>query len=130
MPKTIVILVDGAPNPISEQRSNVLRLYGCLRKTPGRLVSCDPGVGTLGTPGLWSGLAQRFSEPWGLATGFGIDAKVKAAYRFLLETCDNGRSSAQERDRICVLRSSGCHSDVGGGLAEISRRWPRSRCAG
>lgn len=103
MPKTIVILFDGTSNSISEQRSNVLRLYGCLCKSPAQLVYYDPGVGTLGAPGLWSRLAQRFSELWGLATGFGIDENVKAAYRFLVETYDNGRDRAQEPDRIVLM---------------------------
>jgi len=32
MARNIVILLDGTSNQISNKRTNVLRLYGCLRK--------------------------------------------------------------------------------------------------
>ncbi len=50
--KNIIILCDGTGNEISENISNVLKFYRCLRKTdkgepPRQMVSSDPGVGTL-----------------------------------------------------------------------------------
>lgn len=52
--RNIVILCDGMGNGISENISNVLKLYRCLRKTaktqPRQLVQYDPGVGTLAQP--------------------------------------------------------------------------------
>mgnify|MGYP002621570170 FL=1 len=103
MPKTIILLLDGTSNTISAQRTNILRLYGCLRKSPAQLVYYDPGVGTMGPQDIWSRRLQEMSEIWGMATGFGIDRNVKAAYRFLVENYDNGQAAGTERDRICIF---------------------------
>lgn len=103
MPKTIILLLDGTSNTISSQRTNILRLYGCLRKSDEQVVYYDPGVGTLGDPGRWSQLAQQASEVWGMATGMGIDDNVKEAYRFLVENYDNGQAKGADRDRICIF---------------------------
>jgi uncharacterized protein (DUF2235 family) len=52
--RNIVICCDGTGNEISENISNVLKLYRCLRKTgktePHQIVFYDPGVGTLARP--------------------------------------------------------------------------------
>ena len=52
--RNIVICCDGTGNEISENISNVLKLYRCLRKTdkttPQQIVFYDPGVGTLARP--------------------------------------------------------------------------------
>lgn len=103
MPKTIILLLDGTSNTISSQRTNILRLYGCLRKSDEQVVYYDPGVGTLGDPGKWSRRAQQVSEVWGMATGMGIDNNVKEAYRFLVDTYDRGKVTDTERDRICIF---------------------------
>ncbi|GAA0027404.1 hypothetical protein BROWWM01_15360 [Bradyrhizobium ottawaense] len=46
-PKNLVVCCDGTGNEISENISDVLKLYRCLRKTdrtqPRRKVLCDPG---------------------------------------------------------------------------------------
>ena len=53
--RNIIICCDGTGNEISENISNVLKLYRCLRKTektqPRQLVYYDPGVGTLDAAG-------------------------------------------------------------------------------
>lgn len=103
MPKTIILLLDGTSNSISHKRTNILRLYGCLRKSDTQVVYYDPGVGTLGNPGRWSRIRQQASEIWGMATGMGIDENVKQAYRFLCETYDDGKATNTERDRICIF---------------------------
>ena len=103
MSKNIVILLDGTSNAIASARTNVLRLYGCLRKSEAQLVYYDPGVGTLGAQGAWSRKAQQASELWGMATGYGIDQNVKEAYRFLVEHYDNGKAKDGERDRIYIF---------------------------
>ncbi|MBB4259062.1 uncharacterized protein (DUF2235 family) [Bradyrhizobium sp. CIR3A] len=50
-PKNLVIFCDGTGNEISDNISNVLKLYRGLRKTdrtqPRQMVLCDPG-GRLG----------------------------------------------------------------------------------
>ena len=98
--KNIVICCDGTGNEISENISNVLKLYRCLRKTPKtqprQLVFYDPGVGTLAQPITWHELRQDISVVLGLATGYGLDDNVLAAYHFLV-------NHSQEGDRIYLF---------------------------
>lgn len=106
MPKTIVILLDGTSNEIKANRSNILRLYGCLKKSDQQLVYYDPGVGTLGGEGAWSRLWQKTIELWGMFTGWGIDENVKDAYRFIIDHYDDGKrpdGSEEGRDRIFIF---------------------------
>ena len=92
--RNIVILCDGTGNEISENISNVLKLYRCLRKTektqPRQLVFYDPGVGTLERPDPWHKLKQDFNAILGLATGYGLDDNVLAAYAFLVANYQDG----------------------------------------
>ena len=92
--RNIIICCDGTGNEISENISNVLKLYRCLRKTektqPRQLVFYDPGVGTLERPDPWHKLKQDFNAILGLATGFGLDFNVLAAYAFLVHTYQAG----------------------------------------
>ena len=68
--RNIVICRDGTGNEISENISNVLKLYRCLRKTektePRQLVFYDPGVGTLARPDPWHKPKQDFNAILGL----------------------------------------------------------------
>ncbi|XDA97031.1 DUF2235 domain-containing protein [Sulfitobacter sp. LCG007] len=100
MPKNIVILMDGTSNEIRRNRSNVLRLYGTLRKSADQIVFYDPGVGTFGADNAWSRLWRRTVELWGLATGWGIDRNVMESYRFIVENYDR---EAVENDRIYLI---------------------------
>jgi uncharacterized protein (DUF2235 family) len=50
----------------------------------------DPGVGTLERPAPWHKLKQDFSAIMGLATGYGLDDNVLAAYAFLVHTWQPG----------------------------------------
>jgi uncharacterized protein (DUF2235 family) len=92
--RNIVICCDGTGNEISENISNVLKLYRCLRKTektqPRQLVYYDPGVGTLERPDAWHKLRQDFNAILGLATGYGLDDNVLAAYDFLVRNFRDG----------------------------------------
>jgi len=92
--RNIIILCDGTGNEISENISNVLKLYRCLRKTektqPRQLVFYDPGVGTLERPDPWHKLKQDFNAILGLATGYGLDDNVLAAYAFLVGNYQDG----------------------------------------
>ncbi|MCP3462488.1 DUF2235 domain-containing protein [Bradyrhizobium sp. CCGUVB23] len=88
-PKNIVICCDGTGNEISENISNVLKLYRCLRKTdrtrPRQLVFYDPGVGTVTEPSTWNRWKADINLVLGLATGYGLDDNVLAAYGFLVQ---------------------------------------------
>ena len=92
--KNVVICCDGTGNEISENISNVLKFYRCLRKTPKtepfQAVFYDPGVGTLGRPDPWRKLKQDFIAILGLATGYGLDDNVLAAYEFLIRNYEEG----------------------------------------
>ncbi|MCK1517744.1 DUF2235 domain-containing protein [Bradyrhizobium sp. 190] len=92
--RNIIICCDGTGNEISENISNVLKLYRCLRKTektqPRQLVYYDPGVGTLARPDPWHKLRQDFNAILGLATGYGLDDNVLAAYGFLVHNYQAG----------------------------------------
>jgi uncharacterized protein (DUF2235 family) len=85
----LVICCDGTSNEISENISNVLKLYRCLRKTdkthPRQLVFYDPGVGTMTEPTTWQRWKANIKMVLGLATGYGLDDNVLSAYRFLVE---------------------------------------------
>lgn len=88
-PKNLVICCDGTGNEISENISNVLKLYRCLRKTdrtaPRQMVFYDPGVGTVTEPSTWGRWKSNIKLVLGLATGYGLDDNVLAAYGFLVE---------------------------------------------
>ncbi len=106
MPKNIVLLCDGTSNEIARNRTNILRLYGCLRKDDDQLVFYDPGVGTFGAENSWAYFVRKTVEIWGLATGWGIDTNVKEAYRFLVENYDDGTRDNGDNvdpDRIYIF---------------------------
>ena len=88
-PKNLVICCDGTGNEISENISNVLKLYRCLRKTdktqPLQKVFYDPGVGTMTEPSTWGRWKANIKLVLGLATGYGLDDNVLSAYCFLVE---------------------------------------------
>lgn len=92
--KNIVICCDGTGNEISENISNVLKLYRCLRKTgktePDQVVFYDPGVGTLARPDPWKKFRQDAFAILGLATGYGLDDNVLDAYGFLVDNYEEG----------------------------------------
>lgn len=92
--KNIVVCCDGTGNEISENISNVLKLYRTLRKSgkaqPHQVVFYDPGVGTLARPNPWTKFKQDAVAVLGLATGYGLDDNVLAAYEFLINQFEEG----------------------------------------
>lgn len=91
MAKNIVILFDGTANDVSSQRTNILRLFGILDKSPEQVVWYTTGVGTIGAENAWSRKYRAALELWGKATGWLLDLQVKQAYTFLVRTYDNGK---------------------------------------
>jgi uncharacterized protein (DUF2235 family) len=92
--RNLVICCDGTGNEISENISNVLKLYRCVRKTPKteprQVVYYDPGVGTLARPDPWRKLWQDTITVFGLLTGYGLDDNVLAAYEFIANNYAEG----------------------------------------
>ncbi|MEQ5869229.1 DUF2235 domain-containing protein [Sagittula sp. NFXS13] len=101
MARDIVLLLDGTSNEICADRTNILRLYGTLKKSESQIVWYDPGVGTFGAENSWSELSRKAQELWGMATGWGLDSNVKEAYRFLVDTVQTDEDG--ERDRIWIF---------------------------
>lgn len=102
MAKNIVILFDGTSNEISSNRTNILRLFGCLEKGQKQVVYYSPGVGTFGAANSLSYHWRKLVELVGMATGWGIDHNVKEAYRFLATHYDRGKGG-DDRDRIYIF---------------------------
>jgi len=92
--KRLVVCCDGTGNEVSENISNVLKIYRILRKTdktdPRQVVYYDPGVGTLARPDPWIKFQQNVVTFLGLATGYGLDRNVIDAYMFLLNNFEEG----------------------------------------
>jgi uncharacterized protein (DUF2235 family) len=103
MPKNIVILFDGTSNQVSEDRTNILRLYGTLEKNAKQLVYYDPGVGTLAASESWLSIVPTGIEIFEQVTGYGLDDNVKDAYRFLVENYARGQPGRGERDAIYIF---------------------------
>ena len=90
MAKRIVICCDGTGNEINENQSNVLKFYRILKKDETQVTFYDPGVGTISDSGAWSDLKNKAKGVFGLATGYGLDANVLDAYRFLMRNYQKG----------------------------------------
>jgi uncharacterized protein (DUF2235 family) len=88
--RNIVICCDGTGNEIDANLSNVLKLFRIVRKNDDQIVFYDPGVGTISSSDPWSRLKSDAFGVWGLLTGYGLDENVLEAYRFLLDTYENG----------------------------------------
>lgn len=84
MARRLVICCDGTGNEIKENQSNVLKFFRVLKKDKAQIAYYDPGVGTLSDGGAWSRLRSEAKGIFGLATGYGLDANILEAYRFLV----------------------------------------------
>ena len=90
MPKKIVLCCDGTGNEIKENQSNVLKFYRVLKESKNQIAFYDPGIGTISNSGSWASLKNKSKGIFGLATGYGLDANVLAAYRFLVRNYEKG----------------------------------------
>ncbi len=85
MAKNIVICCDGTGNQIGRNLSNVLKLFRITQKNEAQRVYYGPGVGTIGSDDRWARIKQDANAVLGLATGYGLDADILEAYRFICE---------------------------------------------
>jgi len=92
VPKNIVICCDGTGNDFNkpETDSNVVKLYNTLKICDGQIAYYHPGVGTLGAPNVNGRLAKWWSKVEGLAIGKGLLDNVGDAYRYLMNTYQEG----------------------------------------
>jgi len=91
MPKNIVICCDGTGNQFGENNSNVVKLYSTLVIDRKQQVGYyHPGVGTMGAPTAHNKVSEAWSVVMGLAFGAGLLANVGDAYRYLMNTYEDG----------------------------------------
>ena len=85
MPKNLVVCLDGTNNEFGTENTNVVRLYQALADDPARQLSYyDPGVGTIGHPGVLTRFMDKLTKILGMAFGLGVTQNVIDAYRFLM----------------------------------------------
>lgn len=90
MSKNIIVCCDGTGNEIKKNESNVLKFYRLLRKDETQVAFYHPGVGTISDSSAWEAWKINGKAVFGLATGWGLDENVLAAYRFLLRSYAEG----------------------------------------
>ena len=90
--KNIVICSDGTGNEFGENNTNVVEAYSICKKTSAQVVFYDPGVGT----GSWEYTEGQGPGEESLRslsdqiTGNGLQNNVNDAYKFLMETYEDG----------------------------------------
>ena len=90
--KNIVICCDGTGNEYSKNNTNVIETYMIAEKTDQQVVYYDPGVGT----GNWEYMEGKTPGKDSLksmndkVTGDGLQNNVNDAYRFLMNTYEQG----------------------------------------
>lgn len=99
--RNIIICCDGTSNePASADdtygATNVVRIFRCFEKDEKQIVFYEPGVGTNGILDLWHKRSDAVKALAAQATGYGLDAHITNAYRFL---CINYRKG----DRISIF---------------------------
>lgn len=93
MPKNIVICCDGTGNEFGDSNSNVVKLYSTLILDDKKQVGYyHPGVGTMGAPTATNKISAAWSVAMGLAFGGGLLANVRDAYRYLMNSYEEGDS--------------------------------------
>lgn len=86
MRRNLVVLLDGTSNEVKDNLTNVAKLYRVLVRSEMQRVFYHPGIGTVPLVSDWAPRTQRAVAAFGLATGWGIDDNVLAAYEYLART--------------------------------------------
>ncbi len=92
MSKKIVVCCDGTGNGFDhvDEESNVAKLYSSLTIDAGQRCYYHPGVGTMGSPNSRGAFEREWSKIKGLAFGAGLLANIGDAYRYLMDTYEDG----------------------------------------
>jgi uncharacterized protein (DUF2235 family) len=89
--KNVVLCCDGTANEFAKDRTNVVKLFSTLVQDPAvQAVSYHPGLGTMEPPGGLTPLRRRFERTLGQAFGYGLEADIRDAYVFLMNSFDEG----------------------------------------
>jgi len=92
VPKNVVICCDGTGNEFSDTNSNVVKLYSTLVIDASQAGYYHPGVGTMGAPTARGWFEKQWTKATGLAFGAGLLSNVGDAYRYLMNTYNDGDS--------------------------------------
>lgn len=95
--RDLIVMCDGTSNEINTRLSNVLKLFRMIQRRDDVRVFYDPGIGTIGDDTPWRRARQKTRAVFELATGYGLDVNIAAAYAWL---CRNWRG---EEDRIWLF---------------------------
>ncbi|PWN41652.1 hypothetical protein IE81DRAFT_324280 [Ceraceosorus guamensis] len=91
--RTLCILLDGTGDQFDCDNSNVVKLFGALKKDSSQKLYYQPGIGTYSGSGkLQSGISSASD----MAVGSGLGTHIKEAYSFLM-------SNYTEGDKICIF---------------------------
>lgn len=92
MAKKIVVCCDGTGNSFDSvgEESNVAKLYSSLTINAEQRGYYHPGVGTMGAPNSRGAIGREWSKIRGLAFGRGLEANIGDAYRYLMDTYEDG----------------------------------------
>lgn len=90
MPRNLILLLDGTSNEVKDNLTNVVKLYRCAERSDNQRVFYHPGIGTVPLTTDWSPATQSAIAAFGLATGWGLDANILAAYCYLIDTYEAG----------------------------------------
>lgn len=89
--KNIVICCDGTSNQISEKNTNVVYLFEAVEKhEKGQVAFYDPGVGTFSSTFMGTKIFKPIGKLMGAAFGYGVTKNIEDAYRFLMDTYEEG----------------------------------------
>jgi uncharacterized protein (DUF2235 family) len=95
--KNVVLCCDGTANEFAVDRTNVIKLFYALEKNiPDQVAYYHPGLGTMEPPGALTGFGKGVTKLLGKAIGYGLEADVRDAYVFLM-------NSFQEGDRVFLF---------------------------
>ncbi len=91
MPKNIIICCDGTDNKMTlDRNTNVIHLYSFLEKSDNQVAYYSPGVGTIAPDNIKNAILRWFSMVWDLATAYSLEANVMDAYKYLMNTYEDG----------------------------------------
>jgi len=91
MAKNIVVCCDGTGNQYGDRNTNVVSLYAVLEPNESAQVTFyDPGVGTFSVHPALTTVARAFMRVLGLAFGLGMTKNILDAYRYIMQTYDDG----------------------------------------
>ncbi|KIK27504.1 hypothetical protein PISMIDRAFT_28089 [Pisolithus microcarpus 441] len=97
-PRTLVLCFDGTASQFDSRNTNVVKLFGLLRKDDMDKQRCyyQPGIGTYFDPSAVSPLFSRWAQLLDRAIAWYLDEHVMDGYKFLMSNYRTG-------DKICLF---------------------------